>query len=125
MMVYLVEDSLLVRERLKDGIREIDAGIRVCEADSAEEAIPGILEQHPDVVMLDLKLLRGSGLDVLRAVAGKSSASSMVVFSSHAQAPYRSRCLAMGADHVFDKSRDFGKVLEVIRGCRNEKEENR
>ena len=35
MMVYLVEDSQLVRERLKDGIREIDAGIRVCESDSA------------------------------------------------------------------------------------------
>ncbi len=125
MMVYLVEDSLLVRERLRDGIREIDPGIGVCESDSARDAVAAILDGHPDIVVLDLKLAEGSGLDVLKKVRKEGSLASVVVFSNHAETQYRRRCMAMGADHFFDKTKDFGSVLEVIRDCRQKQQGNR
>jgi DNA-binding NarL/FixJ family response regulator len=115
MMVYLVEDSPLLRDRLREEIGEIDSGIEVFEAVSAEDAIPAILELCPDIVVLDLKLAGASGLDVLKKVKRAESGSRVLVFTNHAEAFYRRKCLDLGADQFFDKSQDFGRVLEAIK----------
>lgn len=116
-MVYLVEDSALVRERLKDRIAEIDPEIRVCEADCPAKAIPEILEKRPEIVVLDLTLSGGSGLDVLAEVKKKQPGVNVTVFSNHAEPLYRRKCQSLGVNHFFDKTRDFEKVIEVIEGC--------
>lgn len=115
MMVYLVEDSPIIRERLRDMVMELDPGITVLEAASPCAAIAGILEKQPELVVLDLKLEGGSGLDVLREVNEKLPASRVLVFSNHASQPYRKKCMAMGAAGVFDKAQDFELVRDMVR----------
>lgn len=115
MMVYLVEDSPLVRQRLHEGITEIDASIRIVEDGSAKDAISGILALHPDVVVLDLKLDEGSGLDVLRQMKKAGEKASVMIFSNHNESIYRKKCMAMGAGHFFDKMKDFDCLIEAIR----------
>lgn len=125
MMVYLVEDSLLVRERLRDRIVEIDPDIRVFEADSAEKAVPDILDRCPDIVVLDLKLAGKSGLNVLLEVKKQEPQVNVTVFSNHSEALYRKKCLSMGANHFFDKTTDFDKVIDVIKSCMEKEEGDR
>lgn len=115
MMVYLVEDSAAIRERLRDMVTELDPNITVFEASSSPAAITGILEKQPDLVVLDLNLEGGSGLDVLREVNEKLPASKVIVFSNHATQPYRKKCMAMGAAGFFDKAQDFELVREMVR----------
>ena len=69
--VYLVEDSPAILERLEALLGTIEGARTVGRASGASEAIEGILAQHPDLVVLDLKLAEGSGFDVLRAVRGE------------------------------------------------------
>lgn len=115
MMVYLVEDSPIIRERLRDMVMELDAGTTVHEAASPLAAIAGILEKQPELVVLDLQLEGGSGLDVLREVNERLPASRIIVFSNHASQPYRKKCMAMGAAGVFDKAQDFEMVRDIVR----------
>lgn len=115
MLVYLVEDSPEIRERLRDMIMELDPRATVLEAATAGAAIVGIVAKQPALVVLDLKLEDGSGLDVLRAVNGKLPASRVIVFSNHASEPYRKKCMAMGAAGFFDKARDFELVRDKVR----------
>lgn len=115
MMVYLVEDSPVIRERLHDMVLELDPGARVIEASTAFEAIAGIVEKQPDLVVLDLKLADGSGLEVLRETDGKLPANRVIVFTSHASQPYRKKCMAMGAAGFFDKAQDFERIRDVVR----------
>lgn len=115
MMVYLVEDSPIIRERLRDMVMELDPGTTVHEAASPLAAIAGILEKQPELVVLDLQLEGGSGLDVLREVNEKLPASRIIVFSNHASQPYRKKCMAMGATGVFDKAQDFEMVRDIVR----------
>lgn len=115
MMVYLVEDSPVIRERLRDMVLELDPGARVIEASSASEAIAGIVEMQPDLVVLDLKLAGASGLEVLRETDGKLPANRVIVFTSQASQPYRKKCMAMGAAGFFDKAQDFERVRDVVR----------
>ena len=115
MMVYLVEDSPVIRERLRDMVMEVELGAKVFEASSASEAIAGIVEKQPDLVVLDLKLAGGSGLEVLREIDGKLPANRAIVFTSHASQPYRKKCMAMGAAGFFDKAQDFERVRNMVR----------
>lgn len=55
------------------------------------------------LLVVDLHLGQGSGLDVLQAVGPRSSDQHVLVLSNHATPEMRARCLALGADAVFDK----------------------
>jgi DNA-binding NarL/FixJ family response regulator len=67
--VFLVEDQALVREGIRS-LLALDGGIEVIgSAPDGETAVREIPAADPDVVLLDLKLPRMSGLDVLRRFA--------------------------------------------------------
>jgi DNA-binding NarL/FixJ family response regulator len=112
--VFVVEDAPLVRERL---IEMLDAtpGTRVVgAAGRADDAILGILDQQPDVVLLDLRLAQGNGLDVLRAVHGIAPEITFYMLSSHTAEPYRQLAVKLGAQDFFDKATDFERVRDII-----------
>lgn len=72
--VCIVEDETLVREGIRSLLR-LDAGIEVvAEARDGREGLQRIREAAPDVVLLDLRMPGGSGLDLLR-VLGEDPAS--------------------------------------------------
>lgn len=66
--VYLVDDHDLVRRGVRDLLvpaRDIDV---VGDSGSVREAVPAILRLEPDVMLLDLHLQDGSGIEICRAV---------------------------------------------------------
>jgi len=65
---FVLEDSLPIRERLAQTIRDIAGAEIIGEAGPVGDAINGIGPTHPGAVILDLQLEDGSGLEVLRAV---------------------------------------------------------
>jgi len=76
--------------------------------------IAGILAEHPDVVVLDVQLEGGQGLDVLRTVRAADPRIAFVVFSNNSQAAYRKRYLAAGAALFLDKSTEFDQLAAAV-----------
>jgi DNA-binding NarL/FixJ family response regulator len=114
--VFIVEDSESVRRRLARMLGDIE-GVRVVgEAETPGEALEGILRTRPDSVLLDLHLLGGSGLEVLRRAHPQTPGTVFIVLTNHPDAQYRRACMAAGADYFFDKSSEIAKVREVIAG---------
>lgn len=64
--VCLVEDQTLVREGIKSLLALVDDVEVVGEAADGEEALRTIPESSPDVVLLDIRMPRLDGLEVLR-----------------------------------------------------------
>ena len=112
--VYIVEDSQPVRARLAHLLGSIGGVTVVGEAASANEAIVGILNKRPDSVLLDLKLVGSSGLDVMRVVRQFAPEVAFVVLTNHSEPQYRDACLNAGARYFLDKSCDLDKVPGVI-----------
>lgn len=110
---YLVEDSEMIRENLSATLEEL-APVRVVgwAADEASAlqwlAQPG---HQADLLIIDIFLRSGTGLGVLRALADLPAARHCVVLSNYATAEIRAKCLALGADRVFDKSREIEALL--------------
>lgn len=111
--VFLAEDSAPIRERIA-GLLEAQQIRIVGGAATPGDCIEAILREQPDVVVLDMQLEGGSGLEVLRAVRRIAPAIAFVVFSNHAQPPYVKRYLADGATSVLDKSLDFPRLPQAV-----------
>lgn len=112
--VFLVDDSPLVRERLERMLADMEGVRTVGHASEAEAAIRGILAEPPDVVVLDLKLDKGSGFDVLRAVHRAAPQIDIYMLSSFAEAPYRRLAERLGARGFYDKTCEFDRVRDRI-----------
>ena len=114
--VFVVEDSPAVRTRLVAMLGTI-AGVEVAgEADSVHAAADGVLTTAADVILLDLQLLDGNGLDVLARIKPVRPDIRVIVLSNLATPQYRDASLAAGADVFLDKSHEFGRVPEILRG---------
>jgi len=113
--VFLVDDSSIVRERLAGLISDLPKVEVIGMAELAEDAISRIGKLKPDVVVLDISILGGSGMQVLKAIKKQNPAPRVIMLTNFAHEEYRQRCFQLGADHFFDKSSEFEKVMEVLR----------
>lgn len=114
--VFLVEDSEVIRERLTESILSLPNVDVVGHADTEASAITAVSHTPCDVLVLDLQLRTGHGFNVLKAVRGRPYASQLtiIVLTNFASSQYRDRCMEMGADYFFDKSREYDRVCDVL-----------
>jgi len=117
MNVFVVEDAPEVRKRLVAMLRTVRGVDVVGEAESVRGAVDGVLSTAVDVMLLDLQLADGSGLEVLAAVRPQRPGLYVIVLSNFVNTQqYRDASLAAGADVVLDKTSEFGRVREILRG---------
>lgn len=114
--VFIVEDSAPIRSRLHTLLDGVPGVSVIGEADTAGSAITGILASHPDVVLLDVQLLAGTGIDVLRKVHPQAPEIVFIVLTSHPLPHYRDACMDSGASYFLDKNSEFAKVPALLRG---------
>ena len=110
--LFLVEDSAAIRERLVTLLSPVARVIGY--AATAAAAIADILAGHPRMVLLDLNLSEGSGIDVLRELNEKAPDIDVFVLTNFANPQYRRLCESLGARGFFDKSTEFEKVRDAI-----------
>ena len=104
--MLIVDDSASVRSRVAALLR--DAGLDVVgEAATAAQARRLARSLHPDVIVLDLALPDGSGMELLPLLKADEPATAIAVLTGTAMESVRRRCLELGADWFFDKARDF------------------
>jgi PAS domain S-box-containing protein len=114
--VLLVDDSLPVRQRMGQLIRESGLAQVVGETGSVAGAIDLLGSLRPDALVLDLQLSDGSGYAVLEAARRDLPGCRIVVITSFAEPETRERCLALDADHVLEKSSEFEQLPGLLAG---------
>lgn len=121
MKVFVVEDSAVVRERLVEMIREVDDVEVVGEAATYDMAVAGILNERPDVAILDIKLAddAGSGIDVLKEVRKTMPAIRAIILSNYVSPQHLKASSDAGAEFFLDKSSDFERIPGILERIRN------
>ena len=111
--VFLADDSVLIRSRVAAMLGASGMTV-VGEAETPQESIDSILATAPEVVVLDVQLDGGSGLQVLRAVPQAAPQIAFVVFSNNAGPAYRKRYLREGAARFLDKSTESDQLAQAV-----------
>jgi DNA-binding NarL/FixJ family response regulator len=115
MKVFLVEDSPLLRERLAALLAAIPGATLVGQASGAAEALSGIQDTQPQIVVCDIQLEAGSGFDVLRELQASAPQVDVYMLTNFATESYRQAAERYGARGFFDKSTQFDTLRDVLR----------
>ena len=110
---FLVEDSEVIRQNLTATLEEMLGMQVVGWAASESDAIDWLSRPHEgcDLMIIDIFLAHGTGLEVLRRARDAAPDTRLVVLSNYATPEMRRRCLALGADRVFDKSAELDELI--------------
>lgn len=117
--VFVVEDSPYVRERLVDMLTSVPHVSVVGEADRPAVAIADICRTQPHIVLLDVHLIEGSGMEVLLAIRPRLPEVVFIVLTNYTEPIYRDACLKAGARFYLDKSHEFNRVPEIVASLRD------
>ena len=116
MRVFLVEDSPLIRKRIVDSLDSIGGFEVIGFAESEDDAVDAIVDARPDVIITDIRLKRGNGIEVVRQVRRTPGAARPKIFvlSNYAYPEYKRECELVGADDFFDKSSEYDRFLDTL-----------
>ena len=117
--VLIVDDHPAVREGIASRISR-QSDLIVCgEASSIAEALLLVETTEPDVVVIDISLKDGNGIDLIKRIRTRDSSIRMLVCSMHPDSVYAERALRAGAFGYINKDNTTGRVLDAIRSVRN------
>jgi phosphate regulon transcriptional regulator PhoB len=101
--ILVVEDEPDIRELVRYNLEQ--AGFRVAEAEDGETALHKVRTEQPALVILDLMLPEGDGLEICRILRGERATASLPIVMLTAKAAEVDRILGLefGADDYVTK----------------------
>jgi len=115
MKVFIADDSRAVVKRLADLLEEVPGAQLVGQASDVSETVQGVQKLRPDVLILDLQMPGGTGLDVLRAIRVDHPYLYVLICTNYAYPQLCDECLTAGANFFLDKSAEFEKIPAILR----------
>lgn len=112
--LLLVDDHPILRQGLAQVINR-QPGLQVCgEAETGPEAMALIERTSPDLVLIDLSLRSGDGIELVKDVKARFGAVPMLILSMHDEFVYAERALRAGARGYVMKQERVDQLLEAI-----------
>jgi DNA-binding NarL/FixJ family response regulator len=118
MKLLIVDDHDIVRQ----GVRRLLSLLpdsEVSEAGTAEDGFDVYMREKPAVVVLDINLSGGSGLELLTRLRSADADARIVMFSMHADPVYANRALRSGALGFVGKSASADELIEAVKAAAN------
>jgi CheY-like chemotaxis protein len=112
--VLIVDDSPLLRERLKILISEVEGVFVIGESENAQSALESVDSLKPDLVVLDINLPDSSGITVLKTIKARKQAPVVMMLTNFPYPQYRQKCIDYKADYFFCKATDLDHVTETL-----------
>ena len=114
--IFLVEDSVAVRDLMIDTLKEIPGVIFAGFAEEEADALKKIDAESFDVLILDIELKQGNGMSLLRTLAEshKPLNSLKIIFSNNVSNAFRRAGEQYGVRFFFDKSSEFTKLRDLL-----------
>jgi len=116
MKLLIADDSELLRQSLKKLLHPVQEIDQVFEAADPAEAIHLIDQYYPDVLILDLRFHEGNGFEVMDHLIDHDLEMLVIVLTNFATQHNEHKCYDKGAHYFFDKSHEYERLEEVIRG---------
>ncbi len=113
--VLLVDDHELIRSGLA-AVIDLEADLKVVgTAATVAAGLVAVADLRPDVVVADLQLPDGTGLDIARAVRRESDSTGLVVLTMHSGDEQIFAAMEAGASGFVGKDAPAQEVVRTIR----------
>jgi DNA-binding NarL/FixJ family response regulator len=113
--ILIVDDHPIVRRGLRELVAD-ETDLVVCgEAEDLAEAMRQVEATRPDVVVVDLTLKGGHGLDLIQEIKARFGHIKMLVSSMHDESLFAERALRAGASGYISKQESPERIIDALR----------
>lgn len=117
--ILIVDDHPVMRDGLRARISS-EPGLAVCgESESVDGALQLVRSLRPDLVIVDLTLRNGRGIDLIRQIREFDANLKTMVLSTHEERLFGEAALRAGARGYIQKSRCRNNLCHAIRTILN------
>lgn len=112
--VLIADDSSAMLDRLSQMVSQVASVGAVHLARNVSGTLDLVRDEALDLVILDVQMPGGSGLDVLRAAKQKCPSTIVIMLTNFPYAQYKQKCMELGADYFISKSTDSNELSRLI-----------
>jgi DNA-binding NarL/FixJ family response regulator len=113
--IFVVDDHPIVRRGLRELVAD-EADLEICgEAEDVTQAMQQIDATCPDLVVVDLTLKSGHGLELIQEIKARNVCVKMLVSSVHDESLFAERALRAGAAGYVSKRESPEKIIDAMR----------
>ena len=113
--LLIVEDNPFIGKNIFNAAKEVSGIEHIYITESLQEATSFLNETNFKLVILDLNLPDGNGIELLKWLKEKKIESKVFVFSASTE--LKKICLKYGAFAFFDKASDFDELIEALKNA--------
>ncbi len=117
MKLLIIDDRETVRQALEARLRHAPEFEIVGSAGSSEEGVRAALALTPDVVLLEIKMADGSGLDTCRRITQSDSHPVVIILTSYVDEAERQAAFQAGASSYVLKDIDSQRLIRAIKAA--------
>lgn len=114
MKVLVADDCELIRTRIRECILNISVNITVYEACNGEEAMKIIKNEKLDMIILDIKMPKLNGLNVLKLTRKFDKEIEICILTNDNNVKYKEKSYREGANFFLNKSSEFNKLTTIV-----------
>jgi DNA-binding NarL/FixJ family response regulator len=115
--VLLADDHVVLREATAELVDHQTDMIVVGQAGTGEDTVRLARERRPDVVVMDLAMPRGTGLEATRHIVGELPGTRILVLTAHEDRAHVIPLLEAGATGYLPKTVGLNQLLDAIRAA--------
>jgi two-component system NarL family response regulator len=113
--ILIADDHIVVRIGLRT-LLESEPGLQVvAEAAGGAETVRRYGETHPDIVLLDLQMPDGGGLNTLRQIRSSDPAAQILILTSYGSEEDIYQSIQLGAAGYILKTEPSADLIEAVR----------
>jgi two-component system response regulator YesN len=113
--VFISDDEVSIREGLKCIMDWESLGFTICgEASNGSDALSAILDKQPSLVLLDIRMPKMHGIDVIIAAREHGYTGKCILLSGYSDFGYAQTAIRYGVDFYLTKPIDEDELLQAV-----------
>jgi DNA-binding NarL/FixJ family response regulator len=116
--LLIIDDRETVRQALEDRLSHAPEIELVGAAGTSDDGVQAVRDLKPDVVLLEIKMTDGMGLDTLQRVRQAAPCADVIVLTSYMDEAERLACFQAGASSYVLKDINSQRLIRAIESVR-------
>lgn len=122
--LYIADDEKIIRDGLKYIVDWEALGYEICgESGTGDEALEDIVEKHPTIAMMDIKMPGMTGLEVIRRAREAGYMGRFIILSGYSNFEYAKEAMKYDVNYYLTKPIDEDELIKTVREINQKLEE--